>query len=235
MVTGGHWGGGYSLTGSHLAFGGFRDIFVTAHELGHNFRAYHTHCFNDLPNGGEPEIDRCTSGEVRNDGHACYAGPVAMPPDGGSIMSYCHLLCGGYGNIRLSLGKAGSYGDLEPSGWSTGCAPTSTRFPAWWLADPPLFADGFESGGTISWSQVSPGPAPWAQAAVLAVALSCNSIGPPIPAFFRRWVHAADFDFPAGCHFALARGSAAGGRAAAGGGTGFRRAFRRQRGRAHPR
>jgi hypothetical protein len=151
----GHWGGGYSLTGSHGVFGQFRDLFLFAHELGHNFRAYHTHCFNDLPLPGDPEIDRCRAGEVRNDGHACYAGPESMPPDGGSIMSYCHLLGGGYDNITLALGRAGAYGErserVVERMWahvqSVGClVPT----------EPALLVDGFETGDASRWSLLVP-------------------------------------------------------------------------------
>ncbi len=154
-VGSGHWGGGYSLTGAHTLFGDFRNLYVTSHELGHNFRAYHTHCFTDLPSPGDPEVDRCRSGEVRNDGHACYAGPESMPPDGGSIMSYCHLQPGGYANINLSLGAAGSYGNASERVvnrmlahvQSVGCLVP---------AEQALFDDGFEIGDLVRWSATAP-------------------------------------------------------------------------------
>ena len=153
-MVGGHWGGGYSLTGSHGVFGDHRDFFVTAHELGHNFRAYHTHCMNDLPLAGDPPVDHCQSGEIRNDGHACYAGPVEMPADGGSIMSYCHLV-GGYSAITLSFGGPGLFGEqservldrMRAHVESAGCLSP---------ADFTLFSDGFESEDSSAWSWVVP-------------------------------------------------------------------------------
>ena len=155
QVGSGHWGGGYSLTGGHTLFGDFRNLFVTSHEIGHNFRAYHTHCFNDLPSPGDPEVDRCRSGETRNDGHACYAGTESMPPDGGSIMSYCHLQPGGYSNINLSLGAAGSYGNSSErvvNRMLAHIASVGCLVPA----EQALFDDGFEIGDFVRWSATAP-------------------------------------------------------------------------------
>lgn len=148
----GHWGGGYSLSGAHGTLGDFRDAFLFAHEVGHNFRAYHTHCFNDLPLPGDPAIDHCYSGEVRNDGHPCYAGPVSMPADGGSIMSYCHLLAGGYGNITLSLGAEGQFGEGSERVVDRMSAHVATAL-CLVPADRNLFLDGLETGGTLRWSE----------------------------------------------------------------------------------
>ncbi|MEY2794496.1 MAG: hypothetical protein RIR10_212, partial [Planctomycetota bacterium] len=61
------------------------DIFVVAHELGHNFGAPHTHDYN-------PPLDGC--GLSPQDCTAAVA-------DEGTIMSYCHLCAGGMTNIRL--------------------------------------------------------------------------------------------------------------------------------------
>jgi hypothetical protein len=57
------------------------DIMVTAHELGHNFGAPHTHSTS-------PPIDNCAGGN-------CSVTP------NGTIMSYCHQCPGGLGNILL--------------------------------------------------------------------------------------------------------------------------------------
>jgi cysteine-rich repeat protein len=68
------------------------DVMVVAHELGHNFGSDHTHCYN-------PPIDHCYASEP-----GCYNGPTSLPPGGGTIMSYCHLLSGGQSNINLTFG-----------------------------------------------------------------------------------------------------------------------------------
>src|SRR5438874_1041236 len=89
--SGGHWGGAYGVVQVNGAYPASPwDLIASAHEMGHNFGSPHTHCFS-------PPIDMCYSGES-----GCYSGPVVNPgPLGGTIMSYCHLLPGGYGNIDL--------------------------------------------------------------------------------------------------------------------------------------
>lgn len=59
------------------------DLMVTAHELGHNFDASHTHDLN-------PPVDGCASGD-------CSVTP------NGTIMSYCHLCSGGLANVRMEM------------------------------------------------------------------------------------------------------------------------------------
>jgi cysteine-rich repeat protein len=68
------------------------DVTVVAHELGHNFGSDHTHCY-------DPPVDGCYAAES-----GCYSGPTSLPPGGGTIMSYCHLLPGGEANINLTFG-----------------------------------------------------------------------------------------------------------------------------------
>ncbi len=146
----GHWAGGYGLTGALTSFGTFRDTFVVSHELGHNFDSRHTHCYNGIPTASDPPIDLCFSGDMTG-GRACYAGPTSLPPDGGSVMSYCHLQPGGYGNINLWLGRAGSFGERSERVLQemvnhvtsvAGCLPPVAA----------IFADGFESGDASAWS-----------------------------------------------------------------------------------
>jgi hypothetical protein len=155
IFVNGHWAGGYGLSGSMTAFGDFRDIFIFSHELGHNFDSRHTHCYNDVPLPGDPEIDQCRSGETTGSGHVCYGGEEGLPPDGGSIMSYCHLQPGGYGNINLWLGKEGSFGvrsERVPEKMLQHVEAVAACLP-----DPPgIFSDGFESGDTSAWSQTVP-------------------------------------------------------------------------------
>jgi hypothetical protein len=59
------------------------DLMVTAHELGHNFSAPHTHSMT-------PVADGCGNGDCS----AAY---------GGTIMSYCHTCSGGMSNIVLEF------------------------------------------------------------------------------------------------------------------------------------
>jgi len=68
------------------------DVMVVAHELGHNFGSEHTHCY-------VPPLDNCY-----NEESGCYNGPESLPPGGGTIMSYCHLLPGGLSNVNLTFG-----------------------------------------------------------------------------------------------------------------------------------
>jgi len=88
---GGHWGGAYGVTQVNAAYPANPwDLIAVSHELGHNFGSPHTHCYS-------PPLDQCYNGEP-----GCYSGSVVNPgPLGGTIMSYCHLLGGGYGNLDL--------------------------------------------------------------------------------------------------------------------------------------
>ena len=61
------------------------DIYVVAHEIGHNFGAPHTNSYN-------PPLDGCGSSPMDCSDAA-----------NGTIMSYCHQCPGGVGNIRLGF------------------------------------------------------------------------------------------------------------------------------------
>lgn len=63
------------------------DIYVVAHEIGHNFGAPHTHSY-------APPLDGCGLSP---------ADCSAATTDTGTIMSYCHLCSGGISNIRLEF------------------------------------------------------------------------------------------------------------------------------------
>ncbi len=82
------------------------DIIVVSHEIGHNFNSPHTHCYNGIPDASWADpVDPCYTES------GCYTGPTSLP-DGcpgsgqgcGTIMSYCHLRSGSYGNIALTFG-----------------------------------------------------------------------------------------------------------------------------------
>ena len=86
----GSMNGSFSTTDPGL----YWDILVVTHELGHNFSSPHTHCY-------VPPVDMCYNAEG-----GCYSGPTSVPPELGTIMSYCHLI-GGYAAIKLYLGVPG--------------------------------------------------------------------------------------------------------------------------------
>jgi hypothetical protein len=80
------------------------DIYVVAHELGHNFGAPHTHNYS-------PVLDGC--GSSPQDCSAANA-------DEGTIMSYCHLCSGGVQNIKLRF-HPGNIASMESRLNSIGC------------------------------------------------------------------------------------------------------------------
>ncbi|MGH7894582.1 MAG: DUF4215 domain-containing protein, partial [Candidatus Binatia bacterium] len=72
---------------------GIWDVLVFTHEVGHNVGTPHSHCYN-------PPLDECYNGEP-----GCYNGATeTVPPGGGTIMSYCHLLAPGLSNVKLLFG-----------------------------------------------------------------------------------------------------------------------------------
>ena len=71
---------------------------VTAHEEGHLFGSHHTH--DCAWNGNNTKIDACGDAAGYVSGSCAQTVP-ALPVDGGTIMSYCHLTNAG---INLSLG-----------------------------------------------------------------------------------------------------------------------------------
>lgn len=75
---------------------------LLAHELGHNFGSRHTH--DCAWNGNNTAIDGCGPAAGYNSG--CN-GPI--PSNGGTIMSYCHLLSTG---VNLSLGFGSQPGNV---------------------------------------------------------------------------------------------------------------------------
>jgi hypothetical protein len=80
------------------------DAMVTTHETGHNFGSSHTHSCVWQDQGLAPPgalLDSCYTAEG-----TCYSGPTGIiPPDRGTIMSYCHVV-GGINAIRLEFHSA---------------------------------------------------------------------------------------------------------------------------------
>lgn len=60
-----------------------RDVYLVAHEIGHNLGSYHTHACVWGVNGNEA-LDNCSEPEG-------FCIPGTMPTNGGTIMSYCML------------------------------------------------------------------------------------------------------------------------------------------------
>ncbi len=131
------WGGGYGFSGGMSGIFNIAnptvvwDILSVTHEIGHNFNSPHTHCYNGIGGNASP-VDQCRSGET-----GCYAGTQSLPgPAGagsGTIMSYCHLLSGGYSNMALTFGTAHPYGVMPgrvPSRMSSYVAAVAVSKPA---------------------------------------------------------------------------------------------------------
>ena len=77
------------------------DVEVIAHELGHNFGAYHTHSCQWAAEGRVPSgttLDSCVTAEG-----GCISYTTHLPPDKGTIMSYCHLIGGVANGLRLEF------------------------------------------------------------------------------------------------------------------------------------
>jgi len=160
FFQGGHWGGSYGVTQVNANYpASLWDLLAVSHELGHNFGSPHTHCFS-------PPLDMCYGGET-----GCYSGPAVNPgPGGGTIMSYCHLLAGGFGNIDMrfherciteemlpeinSVTCLGTFADPTPVATSfytaTPCRVVDTRNPTGPYGGPALSANSdrtFTVGG----------------------------------------------------------------------------------------
>jgi len=78
------------------------DLYVFAHEMGHNFGSWHTH--SCVWNGNNTAIDGCSGFTDR--GNCSIPG---VPSNGGTIMSYCHWQSVG---INFSLGFGTQPGNL---------------------------------------------------------------------------------------------------------------------------
>jgi hypothetical protein len=160
------YGGAYGFTGG--IDGNFNpdspavlwDVVAVAHEIGHNFDSPHTHCYAGLGGNANP-VDSCYNGACGSTG--CYCGATSLPGGAGSgtIMSYCHLLSGGLGNIALTFGTGHPFGTMPQrvpdrmrahvenrAGLNAACLAR--------IENSLIFQDGFESANTSAWDVVSP-------------------------------------------------------------------------------
>ncbi|MCX6141272.1 MAG: M12 family metallo-peptidase [Candidatus Kapabacteria bacterium] len=118
------------------------DVYVSAHEMGHNIGAYHTHsCY------WSPPIDTC---QLKSDGtDACYDLPSLRRVIPGTIMSYCHLVNGS--STPMTFGDRASE---RMRGWvaASQCTPLVTT-PTIHITEP-RGSDFFNVGDkmTIRWS-----------------------------------------------------------------------------------
>ncbi|MFK8164163.1 MAG: T9SS type A sorting domain-containing protein, partial [Lewinella sp.] len=95
---------------------------VITHEMGHNLGSYHTH--DCVWNGTNTAIDGCGPAAGYAGTGSCSAAPLP-PVNGGTVMSYCHLL----GNVGIGLanGFGPQPGNLirakvDAAGCLSGCA-----------------------------------------------------------------------------------------------------------------
>jgi len=94
-----YWGVAYSGIGSS-----YNDVpqyswtvMVISHEIGHNVGSPHTHAC--AWNGDDTMIDGCGPEAGYPQNPNCTVGP--LPPSGGTVMSYCHLI----GGVGIDLGE----------------------------------------------------------------------------------------------------------------------------------
>ncbi len=190
-ANGSHYGGAYGVTqvyGTYPSLA-FWDQLAVAHEMGHNAGSPHTHCYG-------PPIDMCYSGES-----GCYVGPTSVPPEKGTIMSYCHLIGPGYyNNVNLIFHARCISERMMPEIASATCLTQASTF----LDVPPshpffsfvetLVANGVTSGCDISY-YCPDAPVTRAQMAVLLLRSKYGpGYTPPAPTgtVFAD-VHKADF------------------------------------------
>ena len=141
------------------------DIVAVTHEIGHNFRSPHTHCYENF-GGNSSAVDECYSGQCGSAG--CYCGATSLPSGCpgvgkgcGTIMSYCHLLNYRMSDLSLTLGLGHPYGvepERVPELMFSHVSSQATSYPGcldYVVADL-IFADDFESGHTTAWNSVTP-------------------------------------------------------------------------------
>ncbi|MCB1007259.1 MAG: hypothetical protein KDB94_00030 [Acidobacteria bacterium] len=170
MTSVSNYGGAYGYTGT--IDGNFQpgnpqpiwDTIAVTHEIGHNFGSPHTHCYANY-GGSSSHVDQCwTSASA-----GCYNGTTKTLPGVGSvtggtagagngtIMSYCHLLSGGYPNIALTFGLDHPYGVLAervPQRMAAHVASRAASNPSCLapIAPGAVFSDDFETGTLWRWN-----------------------------------------------------------------------------------
>jgi len=119
------------------------DLYVFAHEMGHNFGSWHTHTC--VWNGNFTAIDGCAGYTERGN---CSV--PAIPSNGGTIMSYCHLQQVG---INFSLGFGSQPGNLIRNRFNNSSCILECEEPCNYAGNPcnfipnPNFDNGVNSWG----------------------------------------------------------------------------------------
>jgi len=165
-----NYGGAYGYTGT--IDGNFQpgspqpiwDTIAVTHEIGHNFGSPHTHCYAGY-GGSSSHVDQCWT----STSSGCYNGGTKTLPGVGSvtggtagagngtIMSYCHLLAGGYPNISLTFGLDHPFGvlaDRVPQRMAAHVASRAATYPTCLapIAPDAIFSDDFETGTLWRWN-----------------------------------------------------------------------------------
>lgn len=128
----GHWGGRYSFNGGidppadlavpnpdvnpptyTIPASNYWPLMQISHETGHNVQSGHTHCISLSP-ADQATYLRVFVDECNGSSTGCYSGSTSVPPEKGTLMSYCHLLSGGATNSRWIFGKAGEASSVVP-------------------------------------------------------------------------------------------------------------------------
>ncbi len=145
--------GSYSFTQVFKFAGstGSTDASVIAHELGHNFGAFHTHCANATTGIGPASsstIDQCESGESA---FGCFSGAETCPAlstvNGvtnvrGTIMSYCHISGPSPCNSNSALSNVFATAQRTYIGGNVTNNVTAGCFTG--VSTPIIFLNGFE-------------------------------------------------------------------------------------------
>lgn len=125
------------------------DSMAVAHEIGHNFNSPHTHCYINIPDNGKPPVDECYV-ESSNQSYTCFDGTPSLPgPQGqgtGTLMSYCHLLAGGFSNMSFTFGLNHPWGNQPgrvPARMRDYAEQRDTAVPGCFMGDG-IFANGFQ-------------------------------------------------------------------------------------------
>ncbi|SMD45869.1 Por secretion system C-terminal sorting domain-containing protein [Aquiflexum balticum DSM 16537] len=127
-------------------------VFIMAHEFGHLFGSYHTHAC--AWNGDNTAIDGCQSTEDVGFGFCSLPG---IPPEGGTIMSYCTNQSVG---VNFNLGFGPQPGNVIRSSVANAaclceCVNSTISGPDYLCSTNTFTLQNVPVGSTVSWS-VSP-------------------------------------------------------------------------------